>query len=110
MAITLNLFYVSVAIVIILIAYFIKECFFKTKDSDITNSILEKYPDVSSLFINKSLKEQNIENNQEIHEINKRFDTLQRENDILKETLNKNVEIVERLHKLVEELKNGKIG
>ena len=110
MAVTINMFWVVVIIAIILIAYFIKECFFKTKDTNITNNILEKYPDVSSLFINKSLKEQNIENNQEIHDINKRFDELERENKILKETLNKNIKIVEKLHKIIEELKNGKIG
>lgn len=38
-----------------------------------TDKFLEKYPNVSELFINKTAKEQNIENNQEIHEINKRL-------------------------------------
>lgn len=109
MTITLNLFYLSIAVVIILITYFIKECFFKTKDSDITNNILKKYPDVTSIFVSKSIREQNIENNQEIHDINKRFDKLERENKILKETLNKNIEIVEKLHKIIEDKNNGKM-
>lgn len=77
MTITVNLFYILAAVVIILIAYFVKECFFKTKDTDITNNILEKYPDVSSVFISKSIKEQIIENNQEIHELNKRIKKLE---------------------------------
>lgn len=34
-----------------------------------TDKFLEKYPNVSEFFVNKTLKEQNIENNQEIHEI-----------------------------------------
>lgn len=43
-----------------------------------TDKFLEKYPNVSELFINKTAKEQNIENNQEIHEINKRLDAIEK--------------------------------
>ena len=110
MEITIGFYHITLIIAVILIAYFIKECFFKTKDTNITNNILEKYPDVSNIFASKNIKEQNIENNQEIHDINKRFDKLECENKILKETLNKNIKIVEKLHKIIEELNNGKIG
>ena len=47
------------------------------KDEHIAEKFLEKFPLVSPEFINKSSKEQNIENNQEIHEINKRIDTIE---------------------------------
>lgn len=36
-------------------------------------SFLKKFPDVLPEFMRKPLREQNIENNQEIHEINKRL-------------------------------------
>ena len=36
-------------------------------------SFLKKFPDVLPEFMKKPLREQNIENNQEIHEINKRL-------------------------------------
>lgn len=107
MEITIGFFHIAIIIAIVLIAYFIKEGFFKTKDSDITNNILEKYPDVTQVFASKSLKEQNIENNQEIHDINKRFDKLERENELLKSTLNKNIETIDRMQTVIEELKNG---
>lgn len=99
MAVTINMFWVVVIIAIILIAYFIKECFFKTKDSDITNNIIEKYPSVSPLFLNKSIREQNIENNQEIHEINKRFDKTETQINELKETINSLTKVIEELQK-----------
>ena len=99
MVVTINMFWVVVIIAIILIAYFIKECFFKTKDSDITNNIIEKYPSVSPLFLNKTIREQNIENNQEIHEINKRFDKTETQINELKETTNSLTKVIEELQK-----------
>jgi len=50
---------------------------FIDKDKDITTKFLDKFPLVSPDFINKSTKEQNVENNQEIHELNKRLDLLE---------------------------------
>lgn len=99
MEITIGFFRITIIIAIVLIAYFIKECFFKTKDSDITNNILEKYPDVTQVFASKSLKEQNIENNQEIHEINKRFDKTETQINELKETINSLTKVIEELQK-----------
>lgn len=49
-------------------------------DKNYTNVIKhfsDKFPLVSPEFMSKSAKEQNIENNQEIHEINKRLDKMQ---------------------------------
>ena len=94
-----NLFWFFVIVGVILISYFVKECFFKTKDSDITNNIIDKYPLVNPLFFDKSIREQNAENNQEIHEINKRFDRQELEITELKETLNRAIEIIQELQK-----------
>ena len=47
------------------------------KDLSITKSFLEKYPLVNSEYIQKDVKAQNIENNQEIHEINKKLENLE---------------------------------
>lgn len=41
------------------------------------NRLIDKFPLVASDFLNKPLKEQTIENNQEIHELNKKLDKIQ---------------------------------
>lgn len=46
-------------------------------DAEITNKLIDKYPDVGEVFMNLPLRQQNIENNQEIHEINEKFDALE---------------------------------
>jgi len=53
--------------------YFINTVAHLLSSKHTVDKFLEKYPNVSELFINKTAKEQNIENNQEIHEINKRL-------------------------------------
>lgn len=50
----------------------------KKIDAETMQQIISKYPDVKESFILKTEKEQNIENNQEIHEINKKFETLEK--------------------------------
>ena len=45
----------------------------KKLDAETMQSLIAKYPDVKEAFIIKPEKEQNIENNQEIHEINKKL-------------------------------------
>ena len=62
---------------IVILFYFLKECFFKIKDTNITTSLIDKYPLVTPEFMQKNAKEQNIENNQEIHEINKKLAELE---------------------------------
>lgn len=51
----------------------------KTKelDNEVIQELIKKFPDVSEDFIKKSEKLQNIENNQEIHEINKKIRKLE---------------------------------
>lgn len=49
----------------------------KEKDAEIINNLITRYPSVSKEFIVKPEKEQNIENNQEIHEINKKIEELE---------------------------------
>lgn len=46
--------------------------------------LIDKYPLVSSDFINKGLRSQNVENNQEIHEINLQVEDLQKQIDQIK--------------------------
>ena len=41
------------------------------------NRLIDKFPLVTPDFLNKPLKEQTIENNQEIHELNKKLDKIQ---------------------------------
>lgn len=50
-----------------------KDIHAKDCDTDIVQDLIQKFPLVSRDFMNKNTIEQNIENNQEIHEINIRL-------------------------------------
>lgn len=50
-----------------------KDIHCKDCDTDIVQDLIQKFPLVSPSFMNKNTVEQNIENNQEIHEINIRL-------------------------------------
>ena len=50
-----------------------KDIHAKDCDTDIVQDLIQKFPLVSPIFMNKNTVEQNIENNQEIHEINIRL-------------------------------------
>lgn len=65
---------------------------FIDKDKDITTKFLDKFPLVHPDFITKSAKEQNIENNQEIHELNKKV-------ELMGEAIRVQANIIERLQK-----------
>ena len=61
-----------------------KDIHAKDCDTDVMQDLIQtqiKYPDVKQEFIILPEKEQNIENNQEIHEINKKLEVLQRDID-----------------------------
>ena len=62
-----------------------KDIHAKDCDTDVMQDLIQtmqaKYPDVKKEFIILPEKEQNIENNQEIHEINKKLEVLQRDID-----------------------------
>lgn len=58
-----------------------KDMHAKDCDSDIIQDLIQKYPAVEKEFVLKTEIEQNIENNQEIHEINKKIDILQKDMD-----------------------------
>ena len=81
MTITINLFWILVFSLIIgaicLISFLFHNGFslnlFAKHDQKVIDAFLEKYPDVTEIFCKLPLREQNIENNQEIHEINKRL-------------------------------------
>lgn len=86
MTITINLFWILVFSLIIgaicLISFLFHNGFslnlFANHDQKVINAFLEKYPDVTEIFCKLPLREQNIENNQEIHEINKRLDAIEK--------------------------------
>jgi vacuolar-type H+-ATPase subunit I/STV1 len=75
---------------------------FVKKDEKIAEKFLDKFPLVSPEFYKKTKIEQLAENNQEIHEINKRIDKL----EVTFEELNKNIQ--KQLDAIIEEL--GKRG
>jgi hypothetical protein len=54
-----------------------KDIHAKDCDTDIVQDLIQKFPLVKQEFINKNTIEQNVENNQEIHEINKRLEVIE---------------------------------
>ena len=72
---------------------------FSKHDNGIIDKFLNKYPDVSPEFMKRNLREQNIENNQEIHAINQRFDKNDKDIQEIKETLDKIIQIIEEMQK-----------
>lgn len=56
-----------------------KDIHAKDCDTDITQDLIQKFPAVDREFMLLPEKEMNIENNQEIHEINKRIEALETE-------------------------------
>lgn len=75
---------------------------FRKHDNKMVNQFLDKFPLVSPEFYKKTKTEQLAENNQEIHEINKRIDKL----EVTFEELNKNIQ--KQLDAILKEL--GKRG
>lgn len=51
---------------------------FSKHDKELTSKYLDKFPLVSPDFWDKSAKMRDVENNQEIHEINKRLEILEK--------------------------------
>ena len=89
MIIDINLFWIVLFIVVAVALFLVHSGFninlFVKKDEHIADKFFNKFPLVSPDFYNKSAKEQNAENNQEIHEQNiilenilKRLDALER--------------------------------
>jgi len=72
---------------------------FSRHDNSVIDKFLSKYPDVMPEFMKKTIKEQNIENNQEIHAINKRFDKNDADIAELKEAMQKVIQVLEELQK-----------
>lgn len=54
-----------------------KDIHAKNCDADIIQDLVQKYPLVNIEFAQKTFREQNVENNQEIHELNKRIKALE---------------------------------
>lgn len=74
---TLNFAWIGLLIFLGVVVFLIHSGFninlFVKKDEHIADKFFEKFPLVSPAFMNKNTVEQNIENNQEIHEINIRL-------------------------------------
>lgn len=88
MELIVNFKWVFICLMATIAFYFLKDYFsiklqvkkdihFKDKDASITSDLISKFPLVSPDFIGKNTKEQNIENNQEIHELNKKIGLLE---------------------------------
>ena len=81
MTINLNLFWILLIVLVGIIVFLIHSGFninlFVKKDIHIVDKFLEKFPLVKPEFMIKNTVEQNIENNQEIHEINKRLEIIE---------------------------------
>ena len=65
-----------------------KDIHAKDCDTDITQDLIQKFDLVKPEFINQPLREQNIENNQEIHEINKKLLAIQKDLDEIRRIQN----------------------
>ena len=70
---------------------------FSKHDNSMIEKFLSKYPDVSPEFIKKDAKAQNVENNQEIHEVNKRLDEQDDKISKIEENQIKILDMLERL-------------
>lgn len=69
-------------------AFIKKDIHAKDCDTDIVQDLIQKFPLVSRDFMNKNTVEQNIENNQEIHEINKKLLVIQKDLDEIRRIQN----------------------
>jgi vacuolar-type H+-ATPase subunit I/STV1 len=107
MNIDINLTWIFIFLIICLVIFLLHNLgglkLFSNHDNKLTGQFLDKFPLVSPEFMKKSAKLQNAENNQEIHEINKRIDEL----EVTFEELNKNIQ--KQLDAILEELgkRNG---
>lgn len=72
---------------------------FVDKDKYIANKFFDKFPLVAPNFLNKPLKEQTIENNQEIHEINKKIEQLTSSLHAQNANINNLVRIIDGINK-----------
>lgn len=79
---TINFAWVGLFIIIGILLFLLHNLFgldlFSRHDNKVIEQFMKKYPAVSLDFMSKTIKEQNIENNQEIHEIEKRLMELEK--------------------------------
>lgn len=74
------------------------------KEKAIIEKFLDKFPLVQPDFITKSAKEQNIENNQEIHEINKKIENINSRINAQNININKVAIKIDQLNKTLEKI------
>jgi len=69
-------------------AFIKKDIHAKDCDTDITQDLIQKFPLVQKEYMLLPEREQNIENNQEIHEINKKLLVIQKDLDEIRRIQN----------------------
>ena len=108
--IEINLFWIVTLGVVLAGLFLLKELIYKglqnkslnittNKDIEITKIFTSKFPLVQPAFMTKSAKEQNIENNQEIHELNKKIEVLDSRIHAQNANINKLVAMIEEISK-----------
>lgn len=101
MNIDVNFTWILLFLIVCLVLFLIHNGFgtrlFVKKDEKIAEKFLDKFPLVSPEFYKKTKTEQLAENNQEIHEINKRLDLKDREIEELKANQQRIIDILEEL-------------
>ena len=106
--IEINLFWILTLIISVVIVFVVligfknlldnkKDIHFKDKDILITSDLIAKYPNVSPDFRNKTLMEQSIENNQELHEKDIEIDIIKKRLDLIEETIRINTKSIMEL-------------
>lgn len=108
--IEIDLFWIVTLGVVLAGLFLLKELIYKglrnkslnittNKDIEITKIFTDKYPFVSLDFIKKNEDEKSIENNQEIHELNKKFELMEKSIKLIEEAIRNQANIIERLQK-----------
>ena len=98
---TINFAWIGLLVVIGIVIFLIHNIsglqLFSNHDYRLVDKFIDKYPDVTPEFMVKSLREQNIENNQEIFAYDRKF----------KEVNKKLNEIEKKLDELAKKVENG---
>lgn len=113
--IEINLFWIVTLGVVLAGLFLLKELIYKglqnkslhittNKDIEITKIFTDKFPLVHPDFMTKSAKEQNIENNQEIHELNKKIENINSRINAQNININKVAIKIDQLNKTLEKI------
>ena len=99
MEVIINFKWLIIVSAIVILFYFLKECFFKEKDTKITTDLISKYPNVDPAFIRKAPREQLVDLNIENHSVNQKLETQDLRITAIEENQRKILQILEELQK-----------